>query len=345
MNKMKDLGEKGFIRGLLPNLFLHPSFVNGFGDDASIVDIGLEKLIACKIDRAPSPVSIKLGIGDFRVWGRLAVTANISDLLVSGADPKAMMLSLVLPDSFDANDATNIVLGCQEACLENDVAFIGGDTKEGATAQVVGSAWGTVDKSAVIGRGMAKEGDALFIAGHLGAFSASLALILEKKYTEENYEQYIDVLNHPTLSRSESKYIGETRLVKFACDLSDGLLDAINIFCGDSLGIEIKESSLPIHDIARNASLSLGVPLWRFALGVGDWPIAFVVDKENVDRFLKKIPSDMSISLIGIFNKSRKKTILDINDEENLFPSLINEHFRKRAEDIEEYLDELLYKK
>tara|TARA_R110001606_G_scaffold378690_1_gene538463 strand:- start:240 stop:1277 length:1038 start_codon:yes stop_codon:yes gene_type:complete len=344
MNKMKDLGEKGFISGLLPNLFVHPSFVNGFGDDASIVDVGLDKLIACKIDRAPAPVSVKLGVGDFRVWGRLAAVANISDLLASGADPKAMMLSLVLPDSFSVNDAENIVLGCQEACLSNGVAFIGGDTKEGATAQVVGSAWGTVDKEAVIGRGVAKNGDALFIAGNLGAFAASLALLLKKKYTQESYEKYVNILNFPTLSVNESRFIQETGLVKYACDLSDGLFDAINIFCGESLGIEIKESSLPMHDIARNASHSLGVPLWRFALGVGDWPIAFVVEKESVDCFLEKIPSNMSISLIGEFNESFQKTILDINGEEKSFPSLINEHFRKRAEDIEDYLDELLYK-
>ncbi|RYH60989.1 MAG: hypothetical protein EON54_10500, partial [Alcaligenaceae bacterium] len=62
MAKMSDLGEKAFLKLLLPTLQVSPSFVNGFGHDASILDVGLEQHLAVKIDRAPFPVALNRGL-------------------------------------------------------------------------------------------------------------------------------------------------------------------------------------------------------------------------------------------------------------------------------------------
>lgn len=342
MVTMNELGEKAFLKALLPDLKTSPSFVNGFGHDASILDIGLDKLLACKIDRAPFPVALHRGIGDFRTWGRLAVAANVSDLLAVGATPRAMMLSLVVPGNFDADNAREIIMGCEEACISHNIAFVGGDTKEGPAAQVIGAAWGTVEKGTEYGRGTAKPGDYLFIAGRLGAFAGSMALMNTETSSGKNPQNWIDALVAPMARIVEGRYMRESRKVAAACDLSDGLTDAIRIFCAEGAGITLSEAKLPIHPLAKDASMKHGVPLWKFAFGVGDWAIACVVREADAHTFKTKAPSGLELFEVGRFNDSGNMLIQDQAGVNQELPKLINEHFRRRAEDDSSYLQELL---
>ncbi|GAB3035361.1 thiamine-phosphate kinase [Bowmanella dokdonensis] len=342
MTTMSEIGEKEFIKGLLPSLSVDSSFVNGFGHDASIIDVGLDQLIACKIDRAPSPVSLKHGIGDAKTWGRLAVVANVSDLLSVGAVPKALMLSLVLPDDFDVISAREIVMGCEEACRSHGIAFVGGDTKEGDAAQVIGAAWGTLLRGTQFGRGSAMPGDYLFIAGRLGAFSGSMALMNKRIFDKKIPNYYTNVLTHPMARVIEGRYMRESRKVAFACDLSDGLSEAIRIFCKEGVGITLHEKCLPMHTIAEEASFRTEVPLWQFALGVGDWAIACVVRQEEAASFKALMPNGLEIFQVGRFDETGLIQIQDKKGIKRELPPLINEHFRQRAEDDTGYLHELL---
>ncbi len=342
MTKMSELGEKAFLKALLPNLYVSPSFVNGFGHDASIIDIGLDQLLAFKIDRAPYPVSLQRGIGDYRTWGRLAVVANVSDLLAVGATPRALMVSVVVPGSFDVGNTREIIMGCEEACIAHNIAFVGGDTKEGSAPQVIGAAIGTVEKGAAYGRGTAMPGDYLFIAGRLGAFASAMALMGPETSTDEFPQLWIDTLVAPMARVREGRYLSQSRKVAAACDLSDGLTEAIDIFCAMGAGITLSETALPMHSLAVDASEKYGVPLWQFAFGVGDWAIACVVREVDVDAFRAGVVSDLELFEVGRFNDTGKKLIRKITGETRELPKLINEHFRQRAEDDDGYLQELL---
>ena len=57
---MADVGEKEFLRALLPTLAPHAAFVNGFGDDASAIRAPDGSLIMFKIDRAAAPMAARL---------------------------------------------------------------------------------------------------------------------------------------------------------------------------------------------------------------------------------------------------------------------------------------------
>lgn len=342
MATMSELGEKAFLKELLPTLKVAPSFVNGFGHDASIVDVGLEQYLAVKIDRAPFPVALNRGIGDCRTWGRLAVAANVSDLLAVGARPHALMLSIVVPGGFDATNARAIVIGCEEACDSHGIAFIGGDTKEGQTAQVIGAAWGTVEKGAAFGRAPALPGDYLFLAGRLGAFAGTLALMDEEPSEGEIPREWVNTLTEPSARMREGRYMRESRKVAAACDLSDGLAEALNIFCAAGAGITLSESRLPMHPLAVQASAKRGVPLWRFAFGVGDWAIACVVREKNVSTFRLAGESGLEMFEIGRFDGTGHKLIRDGAGMEREIPNLINEQFRRRIEDNGSYMHDLL---
>lgn len=343
MATMSELGEKAFLKALLPTLKVAPSFVNGFGHDASIVNVGLGQHLAVKIDRAPFPVALHHGIGDFRTWGRLAVVANISDLLAVGAKPHALMLSLVVPGSFDVANAHAIVMGCEEACAKHGVAFVGGDTKEGQTAQVIGAAWGTVEKDAAFGRAPAVPGDYLFLAGRLGAFAATLTLMNKEPSGGEIPREWVHALIAPAARVHEGHYMRESRKVAAACDLSDGLADALDIFCAGGAGITLSESRLPMHPLAVQASAKCGVPLWRFAFGVGDWAIACVVRSKDADAFRRAADSGLDLFEIGRFDDTGHSGIRDGTGVVRKVPNLINEQFRRRIEDNGNYLHDLLY--
>jgi len=345
MVTMSDVGEKAFLRSLLPNLNVAPSFVNGFGHDASVIDVGLEELLAFKIDRAPFPVSIQKGLGDYRIWGRLAVAANVSDLLAVGAKPRALMLSIVVPGSFDSGDVRDIIIGCEEACAAHKIAFLGGDTKEGASPQVIGAALGTVRKEDVFGRCAANAGDYLFIAGVLGGFAGAVALLEASASSSNLPREWIDVLNNPMARINEGAYMSQSHSVLAACDLSDGLSEAINIFCAGGAGITISENALPMDSLAVLASKRYDIPLWQLAFGVGDWAIACVVKKSHLERFRAGINSEIFLHEIGRFNSSGRKQVLDRFGVLSDVPILINEHFRQRAEDGDVYSAELMRKR
>lgn len=342
MTHLADLGEKAFLAGLLPQLTVDPGFVNGFGHDASVIDVGLEHYIAAKIDRAPFPVALRHGLGSYRTWGRLAVVANVSDLLAVAALPRAMMLSMVLPRDFLVEDARAIVEGCAEACLQHGVAFIGGDTKEGSTAQVVGTAWGTVEKHHRLGRAQAHAGDALFVAGSLGGFAAALTLIRQQHGQVNWTARCMPVLTEPSARVKEASYLRGHDAICAACDLSDGLAEAVDIFCGDSLGITLDEAHLPLHDLVVEASACAEAAPWRFAFAAGDWALAFVVEQAEVDRFQTAVDSDLEIFQLGRFDETKLKQIRDVSGAIHPLPGVINEQFKSRIEDEGRYLELLL---
>ncbi|QDD90197.1 thiamine-phosphate kinase [Pseudomonas oryzihabitans] len=339
---MSGIGEKNFLRTLLPTLQASPNFVNGFGHDASIIDLGLEELLAFKIDRAPYPVALKQGIGNYKTWGRLAVIANISDLLAVGAKPSAFMLSIVVPGNFHADNVSAIIEGCAEACKDHQISFLGGDTKEGAAPQVVGSALGTVSKEKYFGRHTAQCGDYLFIAGTLGGFAGAVALLESNNLEEKIAISCADKLINPTARIKEGAYLRESLGVVAACDLSDGLSEAISIFCSKEVGISIQETDLPLDPLARAAAEKRKVSSWKLAFGVGDWSIACVVRSDDVSSFKAGINSELALYEIGQFNDSGHVEIIDRWGKTQKIPDLVNEHFRKRAEDGKDYSDTLI---
>lgn len=344
MSTMFEIGEKAFLKALLPDLHVDPSFLNGFGHDASIIDVGLEQHLAFKIDRAPFPVALRSSIGDFRTWGRLAVAANVSDLLAVGARPRSFMLSIVVPGDFNEKDARDIVLGCEEACGIHEVGFVGGDTKAGQASQVVGAALGTVEKGAAFGRATAMPGDRLFLAGRLGGFTGTLVLVDKATSIDALPREWVDTLTRPSARIHEGRYLRESRKVVAACDLSDGLAEALNIFCAAGAGITLLEDTLPFHSLAVQAAAKFSISLWRFAFGVGDWVIAFVIRDKDADAFQLAAGKELDLFEVGRFNNTGRKLIRDQAGIEYEAPNLINEQFRRRIEDKGTYLHDLLYR-
>lgn len=342
MTTMQSLGEKNFLRELIPHLKASSAFVNGFGHDASIMNVGLEKNIVFKIDRAAYPLALKNGWSDHKAWGHIAVTSNISDILATGATPCGFMVSIIVPSSYESSSVSNIVFGCVETCEKYNVSFLGGDTKEGTSPQVIGSAFGVIDKNNFLKRHVAKPGDRLIIAGEMGGFLGAYLQLKQFAKLPNNSTEMKEYISNPIAPYEEAMAITSSNIAYSSCDLSDGLSDAIKIFCGSEVGLVIDEKNLPLHKFASQASEILGIPRYKFAFGVGDWAIAYIVPDREFDSFINKFPNRMKLACIGKFTSSTHKLLSLSNGREISIPTVINEHFKSRLEDDGEYLKDII---
>jgi len=333
-----DIGEKAFIAQLLPKLEAAPSFVNGFGDDASAIGEENEQRVSfIKIDRAPLPIASIRGWSDYRLWGRLAVTSNCSDILCSGGIPAAFMAALILPSDWLVSDAEEIVLGCVEECGLHGVAFVGGDTKEGNTPEVVGTAIGFGQKSDVVTRAGASPGDAIVLAGRIGGFSGSYLQMIAQLdgrilASKERWNDWLEVINRPSARWAEAGLMRGLRGISAAMDTSDGLYEAASRLTA-GLGAVIDLESLPYHANAIEAESVLGVPRINLALGTGDWNILYTMTAKAWDGLKNVGRSDVSLTRIGVVSEDSELLWSGLHGELYRCRPIFNEHFAARFED------------
>lgn len=340
--KMSEIGEKTFLLNLLSNLETADDFINGFGNDASVLDIGLTDIaIAFKIDRAARPIAAYNGWAGFESWGRLAVTANISDLLAVGAVPKGFMLSISIPKNWEVERAEAVIRGAEEECKANGVVFLGGDTKETQDPHIVGAAIGVVNKSKITSRRSASPGDAILLAGELGGFAGAYTQLKNGKSENLFHNEY---LAHPRCALKESMYLFENYAISSAVDLSDGLWEGLNLLPNRGYGIELELDKLPFHQFAKEAAEEFSSNVTNFAFTVGDWGILYTLPMHEAQEAIRLAPADTKLSMIGRITSNEGVSIYSAksNKHFNLEHELRNEHFVQRMEHEKGYFDKLL---
>lgn len=337
MVTMEDFGEKDFLARLLPDLTAHPSFLNGFGDDASAISIGGDGVVMFKIDRAASPIAARRGWVDYGMWGRLAVTSNCSDILAGGGAPIAVMIAMILPRDWPADAAVQVIKGCAEECAAQDIAFAGGDTKEGRSAELVGSAIGLSRPDKVLTRRRARPGDRIVIAGALGGFLGAYLQLLEAQKSggvesHPHSQRWLDYVSHPRARWAEGAFMRDSLAATGAMDTSDGLYDAVATLTTGH-GADLTLPAFPYHDIARECGANLGIPLLNLGLGVGDWNIVYTVDPGRWQEISDKAGDDLQLTVIGEVSERPGIRWRDDTGAGFTCQPIVNQHFRARLED------------
>lgn len=333
---LSQIGEKQFLNDILPLLNKSDNFINGFGHDISILDLGLGTFISFKIDRASKPITISNNwTNDWSIWGKLGVVANLSDHAAAGSTPKAAMLSIITPKETSIEHVQQIIKGCEQACLENNISFVGGDTKEGGETQIVVSTVGITSFNSTISP--ASPHQELYISGKLGGFmAANIIMWNQSKFSNVQIKKALDLLSSPKAQISNSQYLYNNGLVYSATDLSDGLVDALLSFCKGVTGFQFLLKKDYFHDLAILVNEVLGTNLLKLALSVGDWNIA-IIPNQNIDSHTNKL---QNFHFLGSFNSSNELTVILENGEKQNLPRIINEQFKQRLEDQKSYLNE-----
>jgi hydrogenase expression/formation protein HypE len=136
-----------------PSLLVSP----GIGEDTAAVDLGKAEVLVLTSD----PITFATDS-----IGRYAVLVNANDMATSGADPRWLLATLLLPCGITPAKVRQIVVELKEACGQLGITLCGGHTEvtDAVTRPVVtGMMAGTVSKKGLIAKGNIQAGDQVLV--------------------------------------------------------------------------------------------------------------------------------------------------------------------------------------
>jgi thiamine-monophosphate kinase len=282
------MNEFELIERLTKNLPTNKNVVTGAGDDCAVLDLGVrENLILFKTDAVVEGVHFTRETPPEKI-GRKALARCLSDIAAMAGTPTAALVTIALPENFDAEFVAQIYAGLNQFAEKFDVAIVGGETTTNPERILISvSLLGTVPRGKQILRSGAKIGDAIFVTGELGGSLAGKHLDFEPRL-------------------EEARWLAEHFPIHALMDLSDGLGgDLRHILRASKVGAEILKSSVPISRAAklRAKENSAAKPPFIAALGDGeDFELLFTLASKDavklLDGWKKKFP-DLKLSCVG----------------------------------------------
>jgi hydrogenase maturation factor len=142
------------------------------GEDAAVVRLN-GKLLVAKSD----PITLAS-----RDLGRYLVAVNANDIAVMGAQPRWLLVTILLPRGRNADRKfSTIMRQVQDACDEANIALVGGHSEvtDGLSRPIaVGAMFGEIRGSRILDKSMIRPGDELFMTGSI-AIEGTAALARE----------------------------------------------------------------------------------------------------------------------------------------------------------------------
>lgn len=242
------------------------------GDDCTVLDIGGGEVIALTTDMLVEGVHFLREATSPRDLGHKALAVNLSDVAAMGLKPVATLLSVALPHGAEQEWAQEFIGGYSELSHREGVALVGGDTtssKEGIAINVVAIGRGAA--SNVKRRSAARVGDAIFVAGELGASALGLEDILAGRLDTP----YASIHRLPEAQTAEGVWLGGRSEVHAMMDLSDGLAsDLVHILRASGCGAEIDVEAIP----------AVGGNVRAAVCGGEDYKLLFTASAEGTER-------------------------------------------------------------
>jgi thiamine-monophosphate kinase len=282
------MNEFELIERLTKSLPTNEKVVAGAGDDCAVLDLGVpDKLILFKTDAIVEGIHFTRETPPEKI-GRKALARCFSDIAAMAGTPSAALVTIALPENFDAEFVAKIYDGLNAPAEKFGVAIVGGETTTNPERILISIALlGTVSRGKQVLRSGAKAGDAIFVTGELGGSLAEKHLEFEPRLAEANW-------------------LAKHFLVHAMIDLSDGLAgDLRHILKASGVGAELLKAAIPISRGAKLAARknSSAKPAFAAALTDGeDFELLFTTASKNavklLDAWKKKFPK-LKLSCIG----------------------------------------------
>ena len=179
-----------------------PSVVVGgsIGEDAAVLDLGGEELLVAKTD----PITFATEDA-----GRYLVAVNSNDLATTGAEPRWLLVTALLPEGASEELVGQVFTSLRAACEEAGISLVGGHTEMTVNLDrplLVGCLLGTVPRSRLLRTAGARPGDALLLAGGVAIEGTAIlarehaALLRARGVEEEIIERAAGWLRKPGIS-------------------------------------------------------------------------------------------------------------------------------------------------
>ena len=250
-------------------------------DDGALIKVGNYEIIITMDGHTVNPIVFPGGD-----LGRLAVSGAVNDTAVMGAEPIAVLDSIIVEEGFSITELRNLIKSMDSAAAEVDVAIIGGDFKvmpKGSLDRIVISTTGfgilkgprVLDSQAVVS-------DKVIVTGTVG--DHGIALMSVREGLSFKTELKSDVAPIWVTIRSALE-IGGIHAMK---DLTrGGLSSALNEIAEKSkVSIWLEDGSIPIKQSVKSASDMLGLDPYEVTC---EGKAVICVDKTKAEEVLKAI--------------------------------------------------------
>ncbi len=260
------------VRLLAQAPILDPSVVlgPGLGLDCAVVELGSGYLVA-KSD----PITFTSD-----EIGRYLVHINANDIATTGATPRWLLVSALLPEeSTTADQIETIFSQVAEACREIRVSLIGGHTEITASVNqpvLVGTMLGEVDRDSLITPRGARAGDQIILTKGIpieatAILAREFTSELQSVFSQAEIEQAAEYLHHPGISVLEDARLAiqAGRITAMHDPTEGGLATALWELAeasGRSLSIDLQ--AVPISNLSQRLCAFFGIdPIGAIASG------------------------------------------------------------------------------
>ncbi len=233
--------------------------------------------------------------------GKLAISGTVNDLAVCGAIPRWLSCGMIIEEGFSMNDLEKIVISMKETAELAGVQIVTGDTKvvekgnaDGIYINTAGI--GTLIEGVDLGSHQIRPGDSVIINGYIGDHGAAIIRAREEFPISFDIESDCRPLHRETLALL-SKLDG----IRIMRDPTrGGVATTLNEFVfGQSFGIEIEETLLPIRQVVQGLCEPLGFdPLYL----ANEGKFLMIIDEKEARsalNILKQFPEDLKSTIIG----------------------------------------------
>ncbi len=193
--------------------------------------------------------------------GSLAVHGTVNDLAMGGAQPLFLSAAFIIEEGFPMEELGRVVTSFRDAAGEAGVEVVTGDTKvvERGSADrlfINTSGIGLVPRGLSLSANQARPGDRVVLSGPIG--DHGMAIMAQREGLEFEITIRSDSAALHGLVGEMLKVTSEIRCMRDPT--RGGLASALNEIAGQSqVGIELRESSIPIHEQVRGACEILGL--------------------------------------------------------------------------------------
>lgn len=287
----------------------------GVGDDCALLPVRAGQQLAISSDMLVEGRHF-LSTVNPRFLGHKALAVNLSDLAACGAEPKAFMLALALPE-VNASWLSEFSKGIWDLADAHHCDLIGGDTTRGPLNICI-TVLGEVPAHLALLRSGAKVGDDVYVSGHLGDARLALEVFRGRLTIPQNvFEQARLRMEMPTPRLALGQAL--RGIATAAADISDGLLgDLQHILKASHVGADI-DTAMVVSTLASGfmCNLPLATQLMLTLSGGDDYELVFTAPEHaRADIAGLSVSTHTPITRIGKVNGSQQFRLLDSEGQE-----------------------------
>ncbi|TXT56578.1 MAG: hypothetical protein BAJATHORv1_20167 [Candidatus Thorarchaeota archaeon] len=307
--KIKELGERPFLKQIQHMVRKISDAKLDFDDDASDIPMTDEKSLVINVDSFVAKTDWLPGMTEAQAGRKVSVMA-LSDIVVKGARPIATLLSLCVPVDYEVSKAEEIVRGYSQYCLKTGSLFIGGDLGTSDDIILTGIALGIAPPDGIISRSGACPGDILAVTGRFGLTSVGFEILLNNLEAKESlHKRALQATYKPELHFGFISKLAELDAVSSTMDSSDGLsitLHTMSKRSGCGFVVDDLPDSSGVIEFARKYNLDE----YQMIFGGGEEFIHVLTIPEEKWNLAAEVAKDSNIPLQRIGQATSENRVL-----------------------------------